>query len=402
MAARVLAVALTACSCDAGAVILRRDAQPDVTMRAPFELLAGQGLTWRDMLAAFPGSERDAVETLITADAPLAGQVAGEPRVTLVARCAADRIERARVVLPAIVDAAGAALSVALLVQNARPSRDRDERKRMDQTPLTEEDALIAGASDVGATTGVMRTLSHELRSPLATIKGYASTLLLHAQRLDAEEQRTFLEAIDQATDRLTVTIARMLEYSEIASGATLPMVVVNVASLAREALDARIAAAPAIGPAARSRFTLSAGSASLLARADPRRLRQALDNLLDNAVQYSPRGGEISLSLTVERAATGNAPQTRDHIHVVLRDQGIGIPEGELSAIFRDFHQVDRGLTRASEGLGLGLPIAKRIVELHGGALWAESVLGRGSAFHLIIPAYEEVAGDEAWRPLA
>lgn len=401
MAARVLEVTLAACQCDSGAVVSFHDTRADMTARASCELFAGQGVTLHDALSVTPGAGHVLAETLVSADAPLAGPVASGRRITLMARCAPDMIERARVVLPAIAAAAGAALSVALLVQDVRQSRERDERNRMGQYPLTEEGAMGDGASGAGVTSEVIRTISHELRSPLATIKGYASTLLLHAQRLDAVEQRNFLEAIDQATDRLTATIARMLDYSAMASGALLPLVVVNVASLAREALDARIAAAPAIGPTAGPRFTLSACAAPLLARADPRRLRQALDNLLDNAVQYSPRGGEISLSVSAERAPAGSAPEARGHIHVVLRDQGIGIPAEELSAIFRDYHRVDRGLTRASEGLGLGLPIAQRIVELHGGALWAESAPGRGSAFHMMIPAYEEAAGDEAWRPM-
>ena len=103
---------------------------------------------------------------------------------------------------------------------------------------------------------------------------------------------------------------------------------------------------------------------------------------MLENAVQYSPAGGIIQVAVRVEDA----------RVVMSVRDRGIGIPPEQLRAVFQRFHRVDTSLTRASGGMGLGLAICERIVELHGGEVWAESQLGVGSTFYLALPVVPSV----------
>ena len=147
----------------------------------------------------------------------------------------------------------------------------------------------------------------------------------------------------------------------------------------------------------------------------DRQRLREVLDNLLENATIYSPEGGIVKIVLrpivvsdpvSKARVLTGDervigrnvAPVTttgrkRQMIEIRIHDQGIGIPEEQLERIFEHFHRLDTRLTREVNGLGLGLAICKRIVELHEGVIWAESEPGQGSTFYvwLPMPPYEE-----------
>ena len=398
LAARTLAIVMAACAAHSGSLVSVVGQRAVAGYSAT--LLAANGMTLSQALGAIAEGELSLPGAHIVTTLPLSIAPAGAPRVLLIVCCPLDTLERARQVVTALAGAAGGALSLGLLAASPSQVGVRRQGSWLTDIPAEPEDDVPGESSE--ATAGVIRTMSHELRSPLATIKGYASTLLMHAQRLDAGEQRAFLEIIDRATDRLTVTIARILDYSEIESGSPPRLLVVDIGSLARDAVNARLLASDQSAPAG-ERFTLLLGGperanvdapdsqeARLLARADPRRLRQALDNLLDNAVQYSPHGGEISLAVTREPASDS----TGARIHMTLRDHGMGIPAGELAAIFQDFHRVDNGLTRESAGIGLGLSIARRIVELHGGAIWAESVLGQGSAFHVTLPAYEDAPG--------
>lgn len=399
LAANILDAVIAACSAEAGAILSNPSGRDDGIENEATTLLACHAMSDRDICSALAGDGGAGATRHVVARLPLSGAVSDAPRIDLILTCDAEAVDRARAIAPALADTAGAALSMALLSGVPRQTDEQDERSNMERALPMGKDVSNADIDKDHMTAGMLRTMSHELRSPLATIKGYASTLLLHAQRLETVEQREFLQVIDEATDRLSATIARILDYSEIESGAvTLRPALVDVVCLAREALDAR-----SESHHADILFILAAGEAPtmdgtprqqderlLLARVDPRRLRQALDNLLDNAVQYSPRGGEIVLSLRREPADEPYAQNSREQIHIVLRDQGMGIPASELAAIFRDFHRVDARLTRESAGLGLGLSIAKRIVEMHGGHMWAESAQGQGSALHLTLPAWD------------
>lgn len=255
----------------------------------------------------------------------------------------------------------------------------------------------------------LLGTVSHELRSPLAAIKGYAATLLRNGQRLPPEEQREFVETIHQASERLEAIIDRLMEMAQLEVAA--PELVyhpLNVVTLVQASVDQ---AQRAIARSGRDlSLTLDVSQmpdTPALVEGDERRLRIVIDHLLENAINYTADGGAISVMLSSRRAdiapmvaAKMPAFEGASLFELVVRDSGRGIPPEELKRIFERFHRVDMRLTREVAGLGLGLAICNRIVELHGGAIWAESTVGMGSTFHVLLPGVEVDAGDNV-RPL-
>lgn len=224
--------------------------------------------------------------------------------------------------------------------------------------------------------------ISHELRSPLAAIKGYAATLRRHGHKLGRAERDEFLQAIDEASDRLEVLIERLMTLSHLEAGTqTLHLAPVNMVHLVREA----IAAAQyrwGMGTTGKGTHVFIGPEQETmpLVLADLRLQREVLDIVLENAVKYSPHGGVIRVEL-----------QTGDRMLTTrVSDTGIGIPPEHLHRIFDRFHQVDQRLTREVEGAGLGLAICKRSMELQGGAIWAESEPGIGSIFSMTLPLAE------------
>lgn len=238
----------------------------------------------------------------------------------------------------------------------------------------------------------VLGTVSHELRGPLTAIKGYASTLLRHERQLAREERLQFLQAINKASDRLEVIIERLLEVSQLEAGqVSLQLAPLDMAHVVEEAIAALEERVTGSSP---SRFTfhvrledadgVETGLVPLL-WGDQRRLREVLDNLLDNAIQYSPDGGSISV-LVRPLIQTQSAPKVM--LEVCICDEGQGIPADQLEHIFNRFHRVDTRLIRETNGLGLGLTICKYIVALHHGSIWAENRSNsKGSVFHLRLP---------------
>ena len=235
----------------------------------------------------------------------------------------------------------------------------------------------------------VLGTVSHELRGPLTAIKGYATTLLRHERHLAREERRQFLQAINEASDRLEVIIERLLEVSQLETDQVIlqlsPIDMSFVVGEAIEAIKERVASKFPGRFTFHVRLEKADGTPAPsvpLVLADPRRVREVLDNLLDNAVQYSPEGGPINV---VIRSVVQN---TRAMLEICVYDEGLGIPADHLERIFNRFHRVDTRLIREANGLGLGLAICKYIVELHHGNIWAESRMeGKGSEFHLQLP---------------
>jgi len=229
----------------------------------------------------------------------------------------------------------------------------------------------------------------------------------------------------------LAVVIDRLLEMSQLETGTiTIDRASVNPVHLVREALIA-------IGQRAKDKERVASVSQGLqetnqaperitfamrledqwgmptkdepIIQADRFRLREVLDNLLENAINYSPEGGKIEVILRPIRVArhggeqqhssgtdgqrsdkadgVPSLPEGRDMLEICVRDSGIGIPKEHIGRIFDHFHRVDTRLTREVNGLGLGLAICKRIVELHDGVIWAESEVGKGSTFHVWLP---------------
>lgn len=222
----------------------------------------------------------------------------------------------------------------------------------------------------------LLSTVSHELRTPLAAIKGFTTTLLRQDVRWDEATQRDFLKIIEEETDRLGALIDDLLDMSQIEAGALrVRQEPVQLRNLVREAVD-RVRRTTET-----HWFVMDLPAELPRVWADPRRIRQVLHNLLENAVKYSPSGGQITVSCEVEG---GNAV-------VSVADTGQGIPPLHLEKIFERFFQVDGAATRKTGGSGLGLAIAQGIVEAHGGKIWAEPNEGQGSIFRFTLPLVTE-----------
>lgn len=217
--------------------------------------------------------------------------------------------------------------------------------------------------------------VSHELRTPLTAIQGFAETLL--AGGLDDESHRRgFVEIIHAQATRLARLTEDLLELSRLEAGRLeLRLEPVDLAELLRA--EAVVAA-----PLAAQRgldFGLEEMPASLpLVRADPDRIRQVLRNFLDNALQYTPSGGSITIAARLQN----------NDVAVAVRDTGIGIADAERGRVFERFYRVDAARShQPGGGTGLGLAIARHLIELHGGSIGVESELGAGSRFYFTLP---------------
>ncbi|RME46419.1 MAG: hypothetical protein D6791_08350 [Chloroflexi bacterium] len=212
--------------------------------------------------------------------------------------------------------------------------------------------------------------VSHELRAPLTNINGSIELMLADGD-MDPESQRTMLRIIGEQSARLTRLVQGILNVSRIEA---------RKLEIHPQAVDVRPLMEKAIENLARREniheFELPEGPLPLV-WADPDRLEEILANLIDNAVKYSPEGGTIKLS----------ARESDGRLIISVTDPGVGIPAKELDKIFEKFHRVDRGDARTTYGHGLGLYISKRFIEAHGGDIWVESKLGKGSTFSFTLP---------------
>ncbi len=218
----------------------------------------------------------------------------------------------------------------------------------------------------------LISTLAHEMRTPLTSIKGYSTALLMEEGSFSPETQREFLQIIDEECDTLQDLIHDILESSIIDAGLLkLEIQPVLLPRLIQGVVDemARLTS--------EHRFLVDLPSQFPVVEADPERIMQVLRNLLDNAVKYSPEGG-----LIIVRAET--KPQ---EVVVSVADQGLGIAPEHLHQLFEKYFRAKTGLAQHVVGSGLGLPISHAIIENHGGRIWAESVVGQGSIFYFTLP---------------
>ncbi len=222
--------------------------------------------------------------------------------------------------------------------------------------------------------------VSHEFKTPLTAILGFAETLLAGALD-DQENRRRFLEIISEHARRLARLTDDLLKLSEIeAEQMELDFRAVSVAELIEGCMETTRLRAE------QKQLSLAVECPADLpaVRGDHARLAEVLQNLLDNAVQYTHAGGHV----TVRARAAGR------EVIVTVSDTGIGIPQADQERIFERFYRVDAARSREVGGTGLGLSIARHIVEAHGGRIWVESTVGQGSHFHFsvssIAPAVE------------
>lgn len=218
--------------------------------------------------------------------------------------------------------------------------------------------------------------VSHELQTPIAIIKGYASTLRREDTTWDAETLRGRLAAIEDEADRLNHLVGNVLYASRIqAGGLQMERTPLSLPEVVRATVRRFVARAPDLD--VRVRFP--ANFPAVLA--DRERIEEVILNLLDNAVKYSPRGRRIRV--------TGQVTGEEVIVHIV--DLGQGIPLREQERIFERFQRVDNASTRRTQGAGLGLYICRAILEAHGGRIWVRSELGQGSTFSFSLPRAEK-----------
>jgi signal transduction histidine kinase len=216
--------------------------------------------------------------------------------------------------------------------------------------------------------------VSHELQTPVAIIKSYAATLAREDAVWPPETIQRVSHNIEDECDRLHRLITDLLDLSRIQAGRVAMRVgSVDLPGIAAEIIDQLSPRAP------RHSLRSSFPPAFPTIRGDADQLRRALFNLVQNAIKYSPNGGEVLIVGEVAGAVA---------VAVRVIDQGIGIAPGEQERIFERFHRSDNRLSRATAGVGLGLYITRSIVEGHGGRIWAESQgPGRGSVFVMLLP---------------
>jgi signal transduction histidine kinase len=221
----------------------------------------------------------------------------------------------------------------------------------------------------------LLSTLAHEMRTPLTSIKGYSTALLMEEATFSPETQQEFLQIIDQECDILQSIIHDLLESSTIDAGLLrLEPEPVILPRLVKELIDDMAHRAQGY------RFVVDFPKPFPVVDADPRRIAQVLHNLLDNAVKYSTGGSLVVVQGQVHT----------DEVVISVADQGVGIAPEHLNHLFEKFFRIKSGLGHQVVGSGLGLPIARTIVENHGGRIWAESQVGRGSTFYFTLPLSE------------
>jgi PAS domain S-box-containing protein len=233
---------------------------------------------------------------------------------------------------------------------------------------LTAEQAVERLKSDFVA------TVSHELRTPLAAVYGAALTLRREDVRLSEPQRTGLLEVISGEADRLARIVNDILWASRLESGA-LPTTIqaCDGVDLARGVVEA---AESYIPPNIHLHFEAAVDAPRLAA--DPDKVRQVLGNLVENAIKYSPDGGEVSLTV---------APAAADRLRFTVRDDGLGVPPAEQKRIFEKFYRLDPQLTRGVGGTGLGLYICRELIVRMGGRIWVESDGQRGSEFVVELP---------------
>jgi two-component system phosphate regulon sensor histidine kinase PhoR len=215
-------------------------------------------------------------------------------------------------------------------------------------------------------------TVSHELRGPLTSIGGFATTLLREDVQFDEMRRRTFLGYIESEAERLTGIVDKLLSVARLDAGELrLALAPVDIRTVVSEVVDGLREEADVNG----HEFVIDLPESPLAARTDAEKLRQVLANLVDNAVRFSPGGGRV----TVGAARRG------DSIVLSVVDQGVGIPDLEQGRIFSKFYRVGDAQTG---GTGVGLFIVQGLVSALGGTITVRSTEGQGSAFVVELPS--------------
>lgn len=233
-----------------------------------------------------------------------------------------------------------------------------------------------------------MSNVSHELRTPLTSIKSYSEALADGAWQ-DPNIAPQFLEVIQSESNRMIRMIANLLDLSKMDGGQL---------QTNREYIDFKRIVNHILD---RFDFTLASGDVpkkytikrelttrDIYVEIDQDRMTQVIDNLMNNAIKYSPDGGLVTVRLI----------DTQNSVILSVTDQGLGIPQKDLPHLFERFYRVDKARSREQGGTGLGLAISKEVIEMHGGRIWVDSIEGKGSTFSFELPFTVFDLDDEGW----
>jgi PAS domain S-box-containing protein len=218
--------------------------------------------------------------------------------------------------------------------------------------------------------------VSHDLRTPLTAIKGYAATLLRFEDRLTAELKKESLSAINSEMDRFARMLDNLLDLSRIEAGKlNIHLMPFDLKEIAYKVADVFKISTQ------NHKFDLRFPNDYPKAYGDPDQVEQVINNLVSNAIKYSPTGGTIHIEGKVKDGK----------VILSVKDEGVGIPEEQLQKIFERYHRVDTKATRLVSGTGLGLFISKKLLEAQGGEIWVKSQVGKGSTFSFSLPIAKE-----------
>lgn len=230
--------------------------------------------------------------------------------------------------------------------------------------------------------------VSHELRTPLTSVKSYVEALSDGAWQ-DKEIAPQFLKVVQDETERMIRMINDLLSLSRMDAGTTkLNLEYVNINELFNYILNRFDMIIKKEEDPKKKKYTIERffTKKDLWVEIDTDKFTQVIDNIMNNAIKYSPDGGVITARLL----------ETHNHVIMSISDQGLGIPRKDLSHIFDRFFRVDKARSRKQGGTGLGLAISKEVVNMLGGQIWVDSVEGKGSTFYISLPYVPYEEGDE------
>ena len=260
--------------------------------------------------------------------------------------------------------------------EELRKARD-DLELRVQERTAELQNSLEAANESVKAKAAFLANMSHELRTPMNAVIGFSSLLLDDDL---TQEHREYIEAIRKGGEAQLAIIDDILDYSRVEKyKVVLEHQPFSLKRLIDESLE--MVATQASKRGLNLFHTINYGTSDTII-GDHGRLRQILVNLLSNSVKFTDKG-DVSLSVS-SKVIKGNEYQ----ISFLVKDTGIGISQDEMNQLFQPFTQLERTLSRKRDGVGLGLAITKNLVELMGGKIWADSIPGQGTTFHVMIPA--------------
>ena len=247
----------------------------------------------------------------------------------------------------------------------------------LDELAVTFNEAFARLAGSVGEMKQLTASMAHELRTPLAALRGEAEIALLHGGSV--RELKRVLSSQLEEIDKLTKLIGQLLMVTKAESGLLrLEYKPVDIEALLRELDDTLSVLASAKGITLTFEY-----DENLMAVGDAQWLKHAVINVIDNAIKYTPEGGSVAV----------RAMRDGNYVVIDVRDTGIGIPSSAIPHIFERFYRADSSRAKDIEGVGLGLNLAKWILDHHGGEIHVSSELGKGSDFGLRVPAFQPVS---------